>query len=158
MKIGVGSDVLSQCGTCKQSTWHVVFAMDGEDIARVQCKICMNYHKYRPAKTDKASAASKKPTGKSSSPKNKSTTRSTSRSTTKRTTKTAVANPEEIWEEAMKGHDFANARRYRIDEVFEKDNIIDHKKFGLGLVTEVMPTKIAVVFRDGQKTMVHNRR
>ncbi|MFM7200575.1 MAG: hypothetical protein ACKO6N_07275 [Myxococcota bacterium] len=44
----VGQDIMTSCGKCKIKTWHVVFAMDGEVVKRVQCKICASYHNYKP--------------------------------------------------------------------------------------------------------------
>lgn len=44
----VGQDIVTACGKCKLKTWHVIFAMDGQVIKRVQCKQCMGYHNYKP--------------------------------------------------------------------------------------------------------------
>lgn len=43
----VGQDISTQCGKCKQRTWHVIFALEGSIVKRVQCKQCQSYHNYK---------------------------------------------------------------------------------------------------------------
>lgn len=58
----VGQDISTQCGKCKQRTWHVIFALEGNIVKRVQCKQCLSYHNYkadpedRPVKETKTSS------------------------------------------------------------------------------------------------------
>jgi len=46
MSAGVGADVEALCSKCGD-VWHVVVAKVGEKIAKVQCKQCGGYHRYR---------------------------------------------------------------------------------------------------------------
>ncbi|MEO1174613.1 MAG: hypothetical protein AAFX94_21560, partial [Myxococcota bacterium] len=104
---------------------------------RVQCKTCGSTHNYKSASDAKASA------------------KRASRSTSPRST-TAKAND---YDTLMTGKDIAGAVRYRVSEVFEQDAVLDHKKFGLGLVLKVLgDSKIEVIFRDGVKTLIHDRK
>jgi hypothetical protein len=59
------------------------------------------------------------------------------------------------WAGAMEGHGPDNARRYKPSERFASGELIDHAKFGIGLVRRVEPTKIEVVFRDATRTLAH---
>src|ERR1041384_2432034 len=43
---GVGADVEALCSKCGD-VWHVVVAKVGQQIAKVQCKQCGGYHRYK---------------------------------------------------------------------------------------------------------------
>jgi hypothetical protein len=47
------------------------------------------------------------------------------------------------------------ARRYRPAERFAAGELVEHAKFGLGVVKRVEATKIEVVFRDAARTLAH---
>ena len=112
---------------------HVIHAVTATGRpARVECKTCGAIHGYR----------AKEP---GSDPKR--TTRSRARQ-----------NPEQIFEALIEGKDISQPVRYTIRDTFEKEMVIDHKKFGLGLVTEIRSgDKIEVTFREGVKTLIHGR-
>ena len=47
MTVGVGADVEALCSKCGD-VWHVVVAKDAKGrIAKVQCKQCQGYHRYK---------------------------------------------------------------------------------------------------------------
>jgi transcription elongation factor Elf1 len=46
MQVAVGKDVEAACRKCGE-VWHVIVAVEGGKITRVQCKECMAYHRYR---------------------------------------------------------------------------------------------------------------
>ena len=48
----VAKDIEAVCSKCGE-TWHVIVAVDNGKIAKVQCKSCGGYHKYRPIATDR---------------------------------------------------------------------------------------------------------
>ena len=64
-----GKDIEARCGKCGE-VWHVVVAMVGDAIAKVQCKECHAYHKYRPiaGATTKAASARRKSASRSRKP------------------------------------------------------------------------------------------
>jgi hypothetical protein len=48
MTVGVGADIEALCAKCGD-VWHVVVAKDNKGrIAKVQCKQCQGYHRYKP--------------------------------------------------------------------------------------------------------------
>ncbi|MEC4675694.1 MAG: hypothetical protein VST72_02060 [Nitrospirota bacterium] len=54
--------------------------------------------------------------------------------------------------------DLSGATKYRIDGNFEKDETIDHSKFGIGIVLYVIQNdKIEVLFKEGPKLLVQNK-
>ena len=54
--------------------------------------------------------------------------------------------------------DVDNPQEYVMTEKYEENDVINHEKFGVGVVSEIVdPTKMNVVFEEGVKTMVQNR-
>jgi hypothetical protein len=139
MAIEAGSDVEAICRKCGD-VWHVVVAMeaDGVSIAKVQCKECGGYHKYKAP----VSAAEK------AAPKKKKTA-------TKRTTKSKAAAPAKPVNQATVEPDLSKpVRPYNVKESFEVAERIDHVKFGIGIVETVLePGKMEVFFPDGRRVL-----
>lgn len=67
--------------------------------------------------------------------------------------------PEEIaeqaWKKALTPYEGKLAVPYRATERFVVDQIIEHSKFGRGLVTRVDGSKVEVVFQSGNKLLAH---
>lgn len=144
---GAGSDIDSYCGKCTMELAHVIIAMDGVRPAKVECKTCRSIHKYR-GSVGKATKA-------------KVTRKTTTRASGTRATGTrraAKVSPEENFEIIMSNRDISKSRAYRANEEFVADDVLDHKTFGLGVVTrEISGNKIEVCFQAGTKILVHNR-
>jgi len=134
-KYRAGQDTDAFCGKCGMMLAHVIHAVAATGRpAKVECKTCNAIHGYRP-----------KPPGSGGSSSAKKTT--TSRQT-----------PEKIFDALIDGKDISSPVRYTIKEEFEKDAILDHKKFGLGVVTQILTDKkIQVTFREGTKILIHGR-
>lgn len=133
-KISAGSDVEAICGKCGD-TWHVVVAMVGNEIAKVQCKECGGLHKFRRlgSKTERRSAGAKKTSGGS-----------------RARTKAAPTEPVGPTVEP----DLQRAiRNYRADEHFEVADRVHHPTFGLGVVEESAEGKVTVWFQSGRKKL-----
>lgn len=117
---------------------------------RVICMTCGSEHNYRapksaPARAVPGEAGEKRTTAKSTA---KSGASDASRSTKSR----ASARAE--WESAVRsGRPF---RRYAATEAYEAGDLIQHKKFGEGLVRDMSGyDKIIVAFSDGERTLIH---
>ena len=123
MTAAVGADVESLCSKCGD-VWHVVVAMVGDKIAKVECKECHGLHRYRDPKGKQPAAAS--------APR-------------KRTTRAkAAAAPTAVVVEADTSKP---VRDYRTTARFEPGERIAHVKFGEGVVQrETGPGKIEVQF------------
>lgn len=69
------------------------------------------------------------------------------------------ATPEQLNQRAWKSalHDRSEGRAYAISEEFALDEVIDHPKFGLGVV-RAAADKIEVQFRDALRVMLHKKR
>jgi hypothetical protein len=111
--------------------WHVVVAKIGAKIAKVQCKECGGYHRYRPvagAKTKAAparrKAGSKKKFAESSGPMK------------------------------VEPNMLAPIRGYSIKELYAPGERVDHPKFGLGVVEDTgSPGKMTVFFSGVRRVL-----
>lgn len=128
-----GADVDAYCTRCKLVLAHVIVAMRGSRPVRVECKTCGSVHAF-----------------KSELPKKRTARRTAARDTT------AMAQAE--YETLMQGRDMSQALRYKIADEFSVEDVIDHKTFGIGLVTKVLSdNKIEVAFQGGPKILAHGR-
>lgn len=135
----VGADIESICGKCGD-VWHVVVAKVGNQIAKVQCKMCGGLHRHRPP--------------------NGSTARSTSRSTgrvarssgggrkTRGTSKSAAPLIQPNLDKPPQS--------YSIKQTYAPGDRIEHPRFGSGVVEmSVGPQKIQVFFTTGRRVLAH---
>lgn len=136
--IQVGDEIEAMCGTCKAATVHHIEVIKDDKVIKVLCKSCNNSHKYRKPVDDDATEKPKRKTAKTKTP-----------------TKT---KEQRKWSRVMGKVEGIEPQPYNMSETFKEQNVIEHDKFGVGVVSEVIdPTKISVVFEDGEKTLVHNR-
>ena len=59
------------------------------------------------------------------------------------------------WDEAVAGRAATDARRYRPANRFAGGDLIEHAKFGLGVVRRAESTTIEVIFRDATRKLAH---
>jgi hypothetical protein len=131
-KLEAGDDTDAYCGKCKLVLAHVIIAMRGKRPARVECKTCSAVHAFK-AEPPRTGAR---------------------RATTRDKTAEALAQ----YESLMEGRDLSRAVKYKASQEFGLEDVLDHKTFGLGLVTRVLSDqKIEVTFQGGNKILVHAR-
>ncbi len=133
MPPATGADVESICNKCGD-VWHVIVAMVDDKIAKVQCKECGAYHRYRPA-----GGIKKKP----AAPRKRAAAK---RKSTKKAPPPAEATVEPNLSRPTKP--------YSIKETFEVADRVEHPKFGTGVVEHAEPGKIEVFFPVGRKVLV----
>ena len=135
-QLTVGKDVLSYCGKCKLNLGHTIVAMkDSKHIAKVKCNTCLTIHAFKDPTQAK---------------QNKTRTRKTSVSPSK------VISVSDLWMEKMSSTK-KKSTPYSMAGSFHEGDIIDHTKFGPGIVEKVVDDKIEVIFRHEIKTLVHNK-
>ena len=147
MTATVGADIESICRKCGD-VWHVIVAMVEDDIAKVQCKQCNGLHRYKaPAEAGAAGAAKAKKPAKKRAPAMTAAEKKAA----------AAAKP--------KGRATAKAdlskptRPYKFSESYESGERIDHVKFGVGIVEDVLDgSKIEVYFPDGRRVLAVAKR
>lgn len=138
MKYSVGKDVLAYCNKCKLTLSHIIVSMLNTDvIAKVECNTCHSAHKYK----EKTPDAVKK-----------------RRVTKKKGRKVEPTVPvNDIWKDRLSNMEGEHIK-YSIKKKFEIGDLIEHPKFGVGIVQEVVDKeKINVMFQYEIKTLVHGR-
>lgn len=137
-ELSVGKEVLSYCNKCKLALAHVIVVMKTKStIGKVECKTCGGTHAYK----DPSKVKAKKAT--------------TSR--IKNTRSSSKQSISDIWMEAL-NNATEKSQPYSIRTQFAKGDIIDHSKFGPGIVDRIIDQdKIEVIFRHDIKTLIHNK-
>lgn len=129
-----GKEVLSYCGKCKLALGHTIVVMkDPATIGKVKCNTCGSMHMYKDPATKTKKVRSR---------------------TAKKTTKTVSVG--QLWMEEM-GKASGKAQPYTIRSKFTVGDIIDHKKFGPGIVQALIEDKIEVLFQHELKLLVHGK-
>jgi hypothetical protein len=70
------------------------------------------------------------------------------------------AKPAEIertWEESVEGKPDPDFTLYMMTERFTKGQLILHPKFGKGIVTDVEPLRVEILFQEGKKKLGHGQ-
>lgn len=135
MSAEVGADIESICNKCGD-VWHVVVAKVGDKIAKVQCKQCGGYHRYRPLSGTGSKGAAKK--------RNPS-------AAGRAATKEPVARIDKPMIEADTSKP---VRSYNYADTYQPGDRIDHPKFGHGVVELTSePGKMQVFFADGRRVL-----
>lgn len=146
-QIQAGSSVESRCGKCKSVTDHHVVAMDGDQVAKVECKVCGARHAYKPAKAAASSAVA--------TPKIRSSRPAAAKTAVPKSVPARAAASKRpssaAWEEAVSG---ATPVSYDMAGLFRAGDVIEHAVFGLGAVRKFMrPNTIEVLFADGVRNL-----
>jgi hypothetical protein len=131
----VGGEVVSWCTKCKLELGHTITAIVDNKPKKVKCNTCNGLHNYRSQPPE---------TGKT-----------VKRAGRKRKT------PEETYNEhitKLSGGDLSGAKKYSIDGNFIVDQLIDHPKFGVGVVMAIVKVnKVETLFKDGTKLLIQNQ-
>lgn len=126
-KYSTGDNIASYCTKCRLNLDHVVAAMDGEAVVKVKCRTCGSTHKFRnPADAPKARKARVK----------------------------AGEGPASIvhWETAL-AEAKGKPHPYRMDAKYRVGDVVDHDRFGKGIVQKLYVNKCDVLFQDRQRLM-----
>ena len=124
-------EVTSWCTKCREMRLHKVKVVPPGRVARVICITCDGEHNYRPnpPNSRRAGAGQK--------------------------AKASEPNP---WKELTTDINPDKVREYKISERFWEGDLIQHRKYGLGVVSEMLDvSKMIVWFENGKKIMVFNK-
>jgi NAD-dependent SIR2 family protein deacetylase len=123
-----GDPIESRCTKCRKITNHTIVSMLNDEPAKVECNTCKGQHKYHPPV------------------KRKITTR-------RRAVDPKVAEQKE-WETLRTELEGKQSIAYSMSTACKVGVVINHPKFGLGLVqNNIGPGKVEVLFEDGKKKM-----
>ncbi len=138
MNATVGADVESICRKCGD-VWHVIVAMIEGDIAKVQCKQCNGLHKFREPGSEGAA---------------KTTTVKAKRKTPTAAEKKAAASTKPKGHATIEPDLSKPTKPYKFSDSFAAGERIDHKKFGTGVIEDILDGgKMEVFFPDGRRVL-----
>ncbi|OFZ21944.1 MAG: hypothetical protein A2X94_15930 [Bdellovibrionales bacterium GWB1_55_8] len=133
----VAQEALSYCTSCKMDLNHVIVAMKGDRIAKVQCLTCKKEHVYRAPKgaTEPVKKKSKKETA---------------------AAEAAISSIEAEWTKLMTAHKDAPMKPYSMKASFALGDKLKHPTFGDGIVGKLIyPNKLEVIFSNNIKVLIH---
>ncbi len=140
-----GGECEAWCTKCKRDTLHNIVAMDatGKTPAKVLCRSCKGEHKYRAPKSAAGEKVTKRPA------------RATRKSAEAKSSAPSPAALYKRWEELVGKHAGTAAQRYKVTAGYNTADVIEHKDFGLGFVTEELAwNRIKVLFQDAERTLL----
>lgn len=143
--LSAGSEIDAWCTKCRMDLGHRIVAMLGDRPKRVICQTCGSQHNYRAPQSEK----------KTKTPRARAAGGAATRVTQKAR---AEAERVDAWESRIAGQAHDAFVRYTMDRRYSEGELIQHKKFGEGYVVDVLEgDKVAIMFRDGMKTLAHGQ-
>ena len=133
----VAKETLAYCTSCKMDLNHIIVAMKGDRIAKVQCLTCKKEHVYRVPK----GASEPQP----KTPRAK-----------KQVAEEVDHSIEAEWEKLMSSHRELPVKAYSMKGQFTLGDKLNHPTFGDGIVGRLIyPNKLEVIFRHDVKVLIH---
>lgn len=131
----VGKETIAYCTSCKMDLNHVIVALKGDRIAKVQCFTCKKEHAY------------KAPKGLTEPKKKKAT---------KKSAEPTATSIEAEWEKLMTAHKDAPIKSYNTKGKFLLGDKLNHPVWGDGIVGKLIyPNKLEVIFRNDVKVLIY---
>lgn len=144
---GPGDRIEARCTRCNDITGHVIVALVGGEIVKVECRACGSVHKYYPPATPKEAKGKTAVCRVKAGETRKEAVNSfkpTSTPSTAAASPAAVSRPppkrkrplrtwSQNWQRTM-NMTAASAPPYAMNESFAVGDVIDHPKFGSGVV------------------------
>jgi len=140
-KLEILGETVCYCSSCKLELNHRITLMDDDDKpSKALCLTCNKEHKYR-----------------KNAPKSRAKKASPAATPTEKA-KARQSSEEKVWEEKINSENVTPAS-YKINGEFEVDEVINHAKFGRGLVIGFeYPDKLQIYFSGGVKILKGKRR
>lgn len=126
----------------------MVLEVDGVQVRQVRCESCGTTGEFRVARAKTRAGLREALKRKSVPPPPR-----------KRTSRKRAETPEEVFEKLVAGRDLSQAAAYSIKLPLQISDLIEHPKFGFGIVTAIADVqKVRVAFEDGERILVCNRK
>ena len=146
--VGPGDDVEAWCTRCRMNLNHRVVAVVGNSIQRVLCLTCGSDHKYYPPKNQKTVDKEEREVSRPLPDK--------SRKPASRAANKALGEWTTFMKDMPPG---TTPKPYKVSESYGPSEYLEHPLFGTGRVLEIVGAeKIQVVFKEGRKILICNRR
>ena len=137
-----GERIESRCRRCNDITGHIIVAMVGGAIHKVECQACGGVHRYHAPGVQTASARAEK-----------RLIPAKAASGTQAGTRKKESIVEQTWQLAVNQH-IGDVKPYAMDGVFCAGDLVAHPTFGQGIVQSVeAPAKMTVLFRDSLRSL-----
>jgi NTP pyrophosphatase (non-canonical NTP hydrolase) len=150
-EITVGTEVDAYCTKCRLILNHVVVAMVGKRPKKVECLTCHSQHVYRASEPGSRAKAAPSTATSAVSKQDKEIEKKRAK------LRRLQEKEKELWKETLAKKDLAIVKPYTMADSYEIEDVINHNKFGMGIVTHLItPQKMEVLFEDGYKCMVCN--
>ncbi len=148
MKLKVGGDIDAFCSRCDLDLAHTVVAIHNGKPVQTKCNTCGAFHKYRRAKAADSGVRPRV-----------ARTRGDGRDGASRPKReTSSLGWKRQWDAQMREVDNRAIAIYRPSASFDKESVLQHPRFGVGVVQQILtPQKMSVLFRDGPRTLLMNR-
>jgi hypothetical protein len=131
-----GGYIEAWCTKCKLELGHTIVAMVDNLPKKVKCNTCEGQHNYRAKPSE--------------------TSRTKLKNSTRKTRAKGAIYEEYI--SRLTGGDLSRARKYNFKGNYQKDEILDHPKFGVGIVLSIIQAnKMEILFKDGTKLLSQNQ-
>lgn len=142
----VGNAIEGYCKTCRTDTTHTITEIEGRQLRNVRCQECSSEAPFRsPRAKTKAGLREVAAKRKSRAPARRG--------------KKKKDDPAAAFKQLLKGRDLDEAEPYNVKRPLDEGQLIEHPKFGLGIVLSVNePTKANVAFEDRPRVMVCNKK
>jgi hypothetical protein len=142
----VATETLAYCTSCKMDLNHMIVALKGDRIAKVQCLTCKKEHVYRAPK------GATEPT----QPKASKKKAAASSSATGGHDDNGSHSIEVEWEKLMSSHRDHPLKPYSTKGQFFLGDKIKHPTFGEGIVGKLIyPNKLEVIFKTDVKVLIY---
>jgi hypothetical protein len=128
-RISTGGDMDSYCTKCKLNLEHIILAMVGGKVVKVQCKTCGSIHRFKGMPAVKAVSPRKAGAAARSSVSNQA-----------------------LWETAISEAD-GQELPYNMANTYRPGDVIVHSIFGKGVVQKTLFEKCSVLFRDRERLL-----
>ncbi len=149
-----GGEIDAWCTRCRLDLGHRIVALVDGRPKRVVCMTCSSEHNYRSPKAADSASAKRGAGGATRAASSGSASKASSKA---KQDKPRAATSRGTWESRTSGHALSAFTRYSMDLTFQTDQLVSHKKFGEGYVLSVSDDKVTIVFRDGERTLVHKK-
>lgn len=154
---GPGDRLEARCTRCNDVTGHIIVALVGGQVVKVECCACGSVHKYHPPRQEKAvvdqsvrrvRAGSDRKAAMTAVPRSAPVSRGAARAAQE------AAATEQAWRTALERPSAPQSRLYSMDMVLQCGDVVEHPVFGIGSVqTVIRPDKAEILFRDGLRML-----
>lgn len=151
---GPGDRIEARCTRCRDVTGHVVVALVGGQIVKVECCACGSVHKYYPAKEEKTVTAAAPRRVRAGSDRTALMQAAQAKQYGGTRALHKAQAMENTWRTALERPSAPAPKLYTMGVVLAVGDIVEHSVFGMGAVQAIIrPDKAEIIFREGVRLL-----